>query len=469
MFERMLDSFSVRVQKWLDVDEFDAKKIIYFSLGFLFVISASSVLRALKTSVFLGIVGKEHLPKTYLLSIIILVPCMFIYSKLVDKFRRHQLVYLMLLIYVVGGIIFAFLLAHPVIGLKNTQTSGYRFIGWWFEFFIDFYQALIIGTYWSFINSISTTKFATKSYGVIVATSRVGGILAPIFGLLVTRYSVFSSLQAVPFLIIVSSIFLIITALLIFKVKRSVPREHMHGYVKENKTSGVIVTKPKHSVLDGLKLLISEPYVLGIFGLGFCFEVISCVFDYQLQVLMSIEMNNNVMDMSSFMMIYTIMFQITSLAFAVFGTISLLKKFGLQICLMIGPVVAFASVAAFMILPSLTTILVIMIALRAMHYGFNMPLREMLYIPTVKDIQFKSKGWIDSFGRTFSKAFGSGFNEFSRYLPNSLGLFLSSAFSLFVILTWVITAFLMGKKYMQTVEDKKIIGAVDQDSDSTVK
>lgn len=448
-----------KIQKYLDVDEFDGKKILYFALAFFFIIATSSILRALKTSIFLGMIGKEHLPKAKLLAIILIIPCMMLFSKLVDKLKRHQLVYFLVLFYAACCLIFSFFLLHPTIGLRNTQLSPFRIIGWSFEIFMDFYQALIIGTFWSFINSISTTKFATKSYGVITAMSRIGGILGSALGLVIINYSGLPGWQSIPLMIALSSICLTAVFAFVFKVKRTIPKDHLLGY---NKIETTTVNKKTHGTLEGLKLMISNPYVFGIFGLVFFHEIVSTIFDYQFQYLLAVESQNDITLMSSFMMLYTISFQVVGLLFAIFGTISLLRRFGLQFCILLGPSVAFLSVIAFIIYPSLKTTFVIMVAIRAMHYGFNTPLRDMLYIPTIKDIQFKSKGWVDSFGRTFSQSFGSVFNEASRYVSASMGLILSSSFSMIVIVGWLFTAYLLGKKYTHTVANKQLIGSDEQ-------
>jgi AAA family ATP:ADP antiporter len=450
-----------KIQKYLDVDEFDGKKILYFALAFFFIIATSSILRALKTSIFLGIIGKEHLPKAKLLAIILIIPCMMLFSKLVDKLKRHQLVYFLVLLYAVICIIFSIFLIHPTIGLRNTQPSAFRLVGWGFEIFIDFYQALIIGTFWSFINSISTTNFATKSYGAITATSRVGGILGSVLGLTVIGYSGLPGWQSIPLMIAISSICLTIVFVLVFKVKSTIPKEHLLGYSKIQTT---VARKKTYGVLEGLKLMLSNPYVFGIFGLVFFHEIVSTIFDYQFQYLLATESQNNITTMSSYMMIYTISFQVIGLLFAILGTISLLRRLGLQFCILLGPSVAFLSVIAFIIYPTLKTVFVIMVAIRAMHYGFNTPIRDMLYIPTIKDIQFKSKGWIDSFGRSFSQSFGSVFNEMSRYVNASVGLILSSSFSLVVIVGWLFTAYFLGKKYTHTVETKQLIGAEEENT-----
>src|SRR6202042_2883570 len=69
---------------------------------------------------------------------------------------------------------------------------------------------------------------------------------------------------------------------------------------------------------------------------------------------------------------------------------------------------------------SSTALLVTFVTLQAINYAFSWPLRESLYIPTVKEIKFKSKSWIDAFGSKFAKSTGSSFNLFAEYLGEAL-------------------------------------------------
>ena len=57
-------------------------KIILLGFSFFFIIGSYSVLRPLKASVFLALIGKEYVPIAKMISIIILFPCMLFYAKL---------------------------------------------------------------------------------------------------------------------------------------------------------------------------------------------------------------------------------------------------------------------------------------------------------------------------------------------------------------------------------------------------
>ncbi len=452
-----------KVKKYLQIDTHETTKLIYLSVSFLFIIGSYSLLRSLKTSVFLGFVGKEYMPIAKILSIVLMVPAMLLYSKLIDVLKRYQVVYFFLAFYAIVGIVFACLFFHPVYGVKNTTTDVYRITGWAFEIFMDFYQAFIVGSLWSFINSVSTPDFANKSYGIIYATSRIGGILTTSLGLLIMSQNIIKEHYSIPFLTLFASLLLAGAAYAIHKIMKNVPASHLYGYSDAHFKKDHPKNSSKPGILEGLKLILTEPYVLGIFGLVACFEITNIVFDYQMQVLMSIETNNNIHAMSRFMLFYTNSFQILSFIFALFGTTTLLKKFGVLKCLLIMPIATLGLALWLLFSPSLTTVFITMVVLRGLQYGFNSPVREILYIPTVKDIQFKSKAWIDSFGRTFSKSSGSVFNLFSILQGASILLGLQAIVILALSTIWLGISALVGKKYQKTIDKNGLIGCHRED------
>jgi AAA family ATP:ADP antiporter len=269
---------------------------------------------------------------------------------------------------------------------------------------------------------------------------------------------------SIPFLTLIASLLLIGAAWAIHKIMKKIPSSQLYGYSDAHFKKNHPKQTNHPGILEGLKLILTEPYVLGIFGLVACFEITNIIFDYQMQVLMSIETHNDINVMSRFMLFYTNSFQILSFIFALFGTTTLLKKFGVFKCLLIMPVVTLALALWLLFNPSLTTIFITMVALRGLQYGFNSPVREVLYIPTVKDIQFKSKAWIDSFGRTFSKSSGSIINLFSILRGTSIVLGLQTLFILTLSALWLGLSVLIGKKYNKTIKNNALIGCHREDN-----
>lgn len=441
-----------------DSINYDFKKMALLASAFLFIIGTYSIIRPLKTSIFLGLVGKEYQPLTKIITIIILFPVLFLYAKLVDKLKRHQVLYTCLIFYVVTIAITAGVLMHPVVGLQNTATSPYRVFGWIFYILIDLYSTIAVSTFWAFANSISTPDYAKTNYGKVVAFSRIGGIVTSIGSWFVMEKLNIPCVSSIPALLLISATLLIFATLCIVKIKRDIPGYLLHGYEAVYKAEKQKGKEKNVSILDGLSLMIMQPYVFGIFALNFIYEAISMILDYQMQVQMSIATNNSIGGMSAFMFLYTAAFQVLGLIFAFFGTSAMLKKFGVNFSLFVMPIATIMMMICLLFFPNLTTIFIIMVIIRALHYGFNGPVREILYIPTSKDIKFKSKAWIDSFGRTLSKVSGSAFNYAYRNAAYIALTRLNASIIIALSGVWTIATFLVGKKYTSTIEKNETIG-----------
>ena len=388
-----------------------------------------------------------------------MIPFMFLYSKLIDQLKRHQTAYFFLLFYACFVLGFTYFLIHPAYGLANTQTNPWRILGWVYEFAMDMFQALIVGTFWGFVNSISTPQFASTNYSFIVAFARIGGIASPLISWAILEKTSLATNLAIPGLTTASALLLLCAFYFIFRLIREVPEKELHGYEAAYEVEHEReIIKKKPNVFEGLRLMVTQPYVLGIFGLVYSFEVINIIFDYQMEVLMSVELHNNIQGMSSFMLLYTATFQALSLVFALLGTSKLLNIVGVQGCLLITPAAVSFLALWFFFSPSLISVFIIAVILRALNYGFNQPVREILYIPTVKDIQFKSKAWIDSFGRTFSKTSGSTINMYSILQSPQWCLMFESAVIFGISMVWLVIAYFVGRTYHKTIRENKVIG-----------
>lgn len=463
MFQSIKQRTHDVLQRYLQLDKHDIMKLLLLASAFFCIIGSYSILRSLKTSIFLGMVGKEYQPISRLISLVIIFPCGFMYSKLVDKLKRQQIFTTVIGIYAILSLVFAVFLAHPVIGVKNCITSSDRLLGWCFEIFMDLYSALVLTTFWGYANSISTPSFANKSYGLITAISRVGGVITPLIGLLFLHKLPIETHTSIPILVLIAAILLGCAIYCGKKISTTLPAAYLTGYSDQHQETPAVDEKKKvekPSIFEGIKLMLTQPYVMGIFGLVYSMEVIAIIFDYQMQVLMSIETNNNIGSMSSFMFVYTSSFQALGLVFALFGTSTLLKRFGTLTCLLIMPVAVLLLSLLTFLYPSLGTIFFVMIVLRALNYGFNYPVRETLYIPTVKDIQFKAKLWIDSFGKTFSKSSGSLFNQLLLYFSSNPYFILrvDSIYCVGIACVYGIVSLMVGRKYQKTILAGKIIG-----------
>ncbi len=77
----------------------------------------------------------------------------------------------------------------------------------------------------------------------------------------------------------------------------------------------------------------------------------------------------------------------------------------------------------------------------------------------MKDIKFKAKSWIDTFGTKISKSAGSIFIDTVRTVIPGTAMFyvVYAGFFSLLISAWLATAFLLGRRYEKAVESNEII------------
>jgi AAA family ATP:ADP antiporter len=361
-------------------------------------------------------------------------------------------------------------LGHPTIGLVNSVASGSRLFGWLFYFFYEGYSPFVVSLLWAFANSITDPGFARQGYAIMAAGGKFGGMISALVGWYIFSCStghLFLSNDVVRHqsIVVYSSLLLLVLPLIVFILMRTVPDKYLHGYEaayqfeKEHKGESV-------GLLGGLRMLIKQPYVMGIFGMIFFYEIINVVLNYQ-RIVAARCASESVSALSCLLFQQIFFVNLSSFLLSFFGTNSLVRLFGVRRCMLFVPCATGLILLVYLIKHDLTTLTIVFTLIRGINYGIMYPIRESLYIPTTKDIKFKSKSWIDSFGSKLSKATGSSLNWLIPILKNTFGqtAIMLVQVPLFAIITgaWFITAYLLGKRYSLAISRNEVIGVQNTD------
>ena len=441
-------------------------KIILLSLTFLFVIAAYTMIYDLKNSIFMTIVGKEYIPWAKMASMLVLIPAVLFYSLLVDRLRRYQLIYFYSILYGFFGLVCAYLIGHPTIGLLNTDNSPYRLFGWVFYFFVEGFSPFVVSLFWAFSNSVSSPEGAKDNYGILVSGSKIGGMLSAGFAwwfLTLKNFNgerFFSDATNHQILLLVFSSFILVVPFVVFYLMKKVPGKYLQGYeavYKFEKEKKKEEEPERLGLLSGLIMLFNRPYILGIFGMLFFYEVLNTILSYQ-RLSVAQSASNSVSDISY--QLYQQMFAMHFIGFfiSIIGTRNLMRWLGERTCLVLIPIVSGLLLFYFWFTYTPFALLLVFVTLKSVNYAFATPVRESLYIPTVKDIKFKSKSWIDAFGAKFARTSGSTFNILIDKVGSAFYFPLHGIVFVSVIGFWFITSLLVGKRYAKAVKNNEIIG-----------
>jgi len=450
----------------IEVKKYEKLKFLLLSIAFCLVIGAYTIVKELKDTVFVGIVGKMYLPDAKFLTIFFLIPAALLYASLVDNIRRYQLLSFYCFLYGAILLFFAYILGSPEHGLDNTQTSPWRIFGWIFYLVLEGFSPFVVGVFWAFANSVSNPEEAKMSYATMVTASKLGGMATALFAaymmynLRSLPYFNFSDTVAHQILLGGSACLLLVVPIVIYFLMRMVPGRYLHGYEKvyklekKNSKEGVANT----GMFSGLQVLLESPYILGIFALVFFYESLNVVLNLErISVLKT--STSSMAEFTGAMFMQRFWMHFYGFLFSYLGVRFLMKRYGEKACLIMIPALVSLLLIYYMMFQTADAMLHVAIGLGVINYSFSHPLRESLYIPTLKDMKFKAKSWIDTFGTKLSKASGSVFVRYAQNAIPGTPQFYTIYLGFFSLLitAWFITAYLLGRRYEKAVESNEII------------
>lgn len=265
------------------------KKFLRLGAIFSCIIGAYWTLSILKNSIFVNLVGAAYLPWAKTVSIITLFPLVMVYTKLLDIFSREKMFYLLSTVYGILTLLFSVLLTTSYIGQAPAEIIALRtgfaywathILGFVWYVFVESYGSLVIALFWAFTTDITKPESAKKGFSFIVALGQIGGIVGPYFISSLPRRLGFATNG-----IAVFTCALLTWAVigLVYYFLQATPQELLTSYHGKNETAAEKEQEP--GFLEGLKLLLSHRYLMGIFAVSFFFEFIVTIFDLHFQIL----------------------------------------------------------------------------------------------------------------------------------------------------------------------------------------
>ncbi len=469
----LLNKFFAHIKAFFTMglhDKHERLKFILLTLVFALIIGSYTIAKELKDSLFVSIVGKDYLPTAKFLVIFLLIPAALVYSRLVDVLRRYQLLAFYSSLYGVILALFTLFLGHATIGLYNTQASSGRIFGWLFYIILEGYAPFIVSVFWAFLNSISSPQEAKNTYPMLVAGSKLGGMATAFFAwyllgnvTLLARFGTINhDVVSHQILMGLISIMLLCVPVLLIVLIKFVPGHYLHGYeavYRMEKKQQHDEKDTKESIWSRNPLLMESPYVLGIFGLVFFYEILNVLLNFH-RIGMLKEASVSIAGFTAAMFWQRIQMHFWTMIISFLGVQILFKKVEVRYCLLLVPVSVLALLTFFVLTYSAESILYVFIGLGAINHSLSYPLRETLYIPATKDMKFKAKAWIDTFGTKFSKGFGSLFANITNSVSAITGwvMIIYAAFFGVLMIMWFITSWLLGKTYDKAIKNNGIIG-----------
>ena len=440
------------------------KKFLRMGAVFAFIIGSYWTLRPLKKAIFCTLVGASDTPIAKLLAVVLLVPLIMVYTKLLDHYGRRKTFYIISGFYGVLALIFTILLAYtptaevcrllPV----HWERWGATIIGYCFYLFVETYGSLIPALFWSIAADTTSPESAKKGFSFIVAIGQFGGIVGPYF---ITSLPQRLGLQTSALALFICILTIGLSMFFLHRFFTQTP-DHLltsfHGVNQEKEEA-----KQEPGFFEGLKLLVSHKYLLGIFAVVAFPEVITAVFDQHFDTLASQQYTGT--NLTAYLGTYASAVNIIALVFLLCGISNITRIFGLGISLVLMPILYCLATLGFITLNSLSFLFILMASSKAINYALNGPAIKQLYIPTTPDVRLKAQAWIESFGSRGSKLTGGGINLGLKPLQKQLGAVAGRAqharyasYLIFPLIgLWFFIALFLGRKHKKAIEEKKVV------------
>ena len=216
---------------------------------------------------------------------------------------------------------------------------------------------------------------------------------------------------------------------------------------------------------EGIKLLFTRSYLIGVLGISTLYEIVGTIIDYQMKAAGSFFYPTE-QEMATFVGWFGVATNGLAFVMALLGTSYMIKKMGLRFCLLFYPVTLALSIVAFLIsfkfgalnqFQILAAIFSVNVLCKGLSYAVNNPSKEMMYIPTSKEVKYKAKSWIETFGSRGSKAIGGSISKTLVKGGLDAVMVKGNFIGLSIIGLWTFAAFFVGNKNAKLIRDNKII------------
>ena len=460
MHKNHLQNFLYRL---FSLDNTEILKLIIGGVLFFAIIGSYTLVQELKYGIFSIIVGPYYIPAAKLLAFAVLLPAIMLDGYLVDHFKRYQLVILYTFIFGAIGILFTFLFIHPEIGIGNTKQDIGRIFGWMFFLYAEAFAPFLLGVFWAFMNSIHNPKNAQKTYAFITSASKIGGISTTLFAyFFLSDYRLFyidlDGATKLQLILLLSSLLLLFASLFLILTIKKLNLDTFKGY-----HTAIDETLKKTGVWIGIKLLLRNRYVLGIFLLVLLADIIAEVVNYKriLIVIGSKAAGGELRHVVAKLYLQLFYMHLVGLCISLFLTNSVMRFLGTRVCVFIMPVFTLIFAITYIMTGIDSVIVWLYIMIKALHYTIGTPVRESLYIITSKDIQFKAKFVIDALGIKLARNSGQALNYTANIMGKYCGQFSSMLFTnvVFIIIpiAWIVTSYFVSSTYTKNLKENRII------------
>ncbi len=407
-------------------------KPVALMLGYGFLaLTSYYVVKPARNSIFVDRVGADALPIVYLLTAVVVVGVMVVYSRYVEKVGRLTLL-LSSMGFLAGSLVLFWWLLQG--GEDSVVISGAFYI------FVKLYPLFLVSQFWLVANLLFNTSQARRLFGPI----GMGLILGGIAGSGIAGFA--SERVGTEFLLLVATGILGLCSLLVMVLGPRIRKGTGGDATLTGELSG--------SALQLLRKSSHLRTIAWILGLTI---VVGTLLDWQLNRAVELFVEGEDAKTAFWGQFYAVL-NIASVIIQLVFTSFVLRRFGVSLALFILPVTLAAGSIGIFFIPALWMVAFGKGAEGALRYSLDQSTRELLFLPVPTQEKYKVKPLID----LAVYRGGTGFGGILLLIfVNAMGLPLRwiSLVTLGAIAAWLYFAWRMRREFAKSL--RRLIGVQD--------
>ena len=360
------------IRRWVQVEDAEQQPLLWSFAYFFCLLCGYYMLRPVRDEMAIE-GGVQHLPWMMtgtFLTLLLATPLFGFVSGRYSRVRLLLSVYLFFIAHLVGFFV-------AMTGHWHPEWIARVFFVW-----LSVFNLFVVSVFWSLMADVFAPEQGKRLFGVIAAGGSTGALLGPVLTTGLTY------VFPIPVLMLVSALFLTACMGCIFRL--------------DQWTRARIASDSTHagaplggSVLAGVRLAWSSPYLLGICGY-LALLTMTATFLYFEQVRLVAEDVDTPEARTRLFSSMDFATNILTWLTQVLLTNRLVARFGLVAALVILPGISLAGFLGIALWPGLVVYVVFSVLRRVGEYALSKPAREMLFTVVSREEKYKAKNFIDT-------------------------------------------------------------------------
>ena len=421
-----------KLQKLFDLRSGELKPALLMFGFFFSIIAVFQILKPLKKGLFVSHFGAEQELIAKGINIDVAFTAMIGFTYAYNWLGGRRLVRFLCGFFSIGLLAF-----YAVV----TDTPS-RFVNYAFYLFGDLWSTVWVATFWAFLNEISTSEQSARLYGLI----GTGGLLGGITGSALVSETV-RTYSSAPLLLLCLGL---TVAIFIFSSRVDELARRKDATMTYSEQPVRLEKVGWFSALDGGKMVMKSRYLIAIVGVLALYEFCSQILDFQFSSVLARTVVGG-REVQAYLGSLYLVTNILALLSQLILTTLLLRRSGPGAGLVVLPAAMCFASGGFWLEPTLIMGSLLIVADNGLNYSINQTSREMLFVPTSSDAQYKARAFTNMFVQRLAK----GAATLLSALFILIGVRWLSPITLGITVGWMWLAILLGRRFQELAGSNK--------------